>query len=146
MVALALPMVLALCSLAQDQSSSTSVAGNWQMSWQGRQGTQQGTLQLQQDGSKLTGTLEGPRGSAPITGNLDGNNVSFQAELKGRRGSITLAFTGTLDGDKMNGTFQPQGGHGGRGRRGQGEGGGQQSRTWSATRQSSGSGNGASSN
>jgi hypothetical protein len=44
---------------------------------------------------------------------------------------MTLAFTGTIDGEKMSGTFQPQGGGGGRG----GHGGGQGSHTWSGVRQ-----------
>ena len=47
---------------------------------------------------------------------------------------MTLAFTGTIDGDKMRGTFQPQGGGGGGGSRG-GRGGGQGSHTWSGFRQ-----------
>jgi hypothetical protein len=47
---------------------------------------------------------------------------------------MTLAFTGTIDGDNMSGTFQPQGGGGGGGGRG-GRGGGQGSHTWSGIRQ-----------
>ncbi len=129
--ALLLSLTLAWCvsALAAD---APAVAGNWQVSWQGRQGTQQGTLQFQQDGSKLTGTMEGERGSAPLSGTVNGNTVSFTVEMKGERRSMTLAFTGTVDGDKMSGTFQPQGGGGGgRGGRGGQEGG----HTWTATRQ-----------
>jgi len=49
---------------------------------------------------------------------------------------MTLALTGTIDGDKMSGTFQPQGGGGGReGRRG-----GQGNHSWNAVRQQGKSG------
>ncbi|MGA8154441.1 MAG: hypothetical protein WB952_26085 [Terriglobales bacterium] len=117
---------------AQDAPQSTgqpaNVAGSWQMTWQGRSGNMQATLQIQQDGSRLSGSFDGPRGSSSLTGSVQGNQVSFNVVVKARR-TFTLVYTGALDGDKMSGTVQPQG----RGARG-GEG-GQRSRTWTATRQ-----------
>ena len=130
---LLLPLALLLCLSAWAADDSANVAGNWQLSWQGHQGSQQGTLALQQNGSSLTGTMQGQRGSAPVSGTINGNNVSFNVEMKGEHRSMTLAFTGTINGDKMSGTFQPQGG--GRGGRG-GQSGEQGDHTWSATRQS----------
>jgi hypothetical protein len=122
--------------LAQDFQSNNSqpatLSGAWQISWQGRGGEQQATIQFQQDGSKLSGTLEDSGGSSQLTGSVAGNNVSFSVQVQGR--PMTLAFTGTIDGDKMSGTFQPQGGGGGGGGRG-GRGGAQQNHSWSAVRQ-----------
>jgi hypothetical protein len=127
--------------LAQDAtqggSQPASVAGKWTMSWQGREGARQGTLQLQQDGSKITGTLDGDRGSVPVTGTVDGNNLSFSTQSQGRH-NFTMVYTGTVDGDKISGSFQPQGGHSGMGGGGH-RGGGQQNHSWAATRQASGS-------
>lgn len=122
--------------LAQDSQSSESqpvnIGGAWQVSWQGRGGTQQGTMQIQQDGSKLSGTFEDASGSSSVTGSVSGKNISFNVQIQGR--PMTLAFTGTLNGDKMSGTFQPQGGSsGGGGRRGRG--GAQGSYTWTGVRQ-----------
>jgi hypothetical protein len=129
---------LSSCLLAQDAASQpTNVAGKWQMSWQGRDGARQGTLQLQQDGSKLTGTMDGERGSMPVTGTVDGSNISFSAQSQGRR-NFTMVYTGTVDGDKISGTFQPQGGQGGGGGR---HGGGSQNHSWTATRQAGNSSN-----
>lgn len=122
-------ILLSLPALAADDQS-TNVAGNWQISWQGRQGARQGTLQFQQNGTDLTGTFQGPRGSAPLSGSLQGNDITFSVKMEGRGRSVTLAFKGTVDGDKMNGTIQPQGGGG---KRRGGEGG--QGHTWTATRQ-----------
>ena len=50
-------------------ATDVKVAGTWDLSAAGRDGnamTQ--TLTLQQDGTKITGTLKGQRGDAPVTG------------------------------------------------------------------------------
>jgi hypothetical protein len=86
-------------------------------------------MQIQQDGSKLSGTFQDAGGSSSVTGSIAGKNVSFSVQIQER--PVALAFTGTIDGDKMSGTFQPQGGGGGRG----GRGGGQGNHTWSGVRQ-----------
>lgn len=130
-----LPMALLLCLPAWAADEPANVAGNWQLSWQGRQGSRQGTLAIQQNGTKLTGTMQGQRGSAPLTGTVKGNTVSLKVEIQGERRSFTLAFTGTVDGDKMTGTFQPQGGRGGRRGMGGGSENGQDNHTWTASRQ-----------
>jgi hypothetical protein len=125
--------------LAQDSESNNSqpanIGGAWQLSWQGRSGSQQATIQIQQDGAALSGTFQDSRGSTPLTGSVQGNNVSFSVQVQGRR-TMTLAFTGTINGDKMSGTLQPQGGGGGRG----GRGGEQGSHSWSGVRQQGKSG------
>jgi hypothetical protein len=97
------------CLVAQDTDNSganngdsAKAAGTWQMQWQGRRGQQNGTLQIQQDGSKLSGTFQMMGRSAPLSGNIDGNKVSFSASGERR----SLAFTGTLDGNKMSGTTE----------------------------------------
>jgi hypothetical protein len=126
-------LLVAPLLLAQDSESNNSrpanIGGAWQLSWQGRGGSQQATIQIQQDGSKLSGTFQDSGGSSQLTGSVVGNNVSFNVQVQGR--PMTLAFTGTIDGDKMSGTFQPQGGGGGRG----GRGGGQGNHSWTGVRQ-----------
>jgi hypothetical protein len=129
---LLLILVLASGLWAQDAGQNSdqpaNVAGTWQMSWQGRRGNEQGTLRIQQDGSKLSGSLDGPRGSSALTGTVQGNQVSFNVQMQGRR-TFTVRYTGSLDGDKMSGTMQGRGGNsdGGESQ--------QQNRTWTATRQ-----------
>ena len=132
---LATPLLLAQDS-ESNNSPSTNIGGAWQLSWQGRDGSQQATIDIQQDGSKLSGTFQGPRGSSALTGSVDGSHVSFSVQMQGRR-NITLAFTGTIDGEKMSGTLQTQGGGGG-GREGKGN--GQANHSWSAIRQQGKSG------
>jgi hypothetical protein len=87
-------------SNAQPGSSAANISGNWQLSFEGRNGDQrQVSMQLDQDGSKLSGTFEGERGSVPLHGTLQGNQVSITVKSR-RRGT---SFTGTVDGDKMSG-------------------------------------------
>ena len=128
---LAAPLLLAQSSNSNNFQPA-SIGGAWQISWQGWGGSQQATMQIEQDGTKLSGKFQDSGGSSPVTGNIAGNNVFFSVQVQGR--PMTLAFTGTIDGDKMSGTFQPQGGSGGGGGRA-GRGGGQGNHTWSAARQ-----------
>jgi hypothetical protein len=130
---LAAPLLLAQDS-ESNHSQPANVGGAWQISWQALAGSQQAAMQVQQDGSKLSGTFQDSGGSSPLTGSVAGNNVSFSVQIQGR--PMTLAFTGTIDGDKMSGTFQPQGGGGGRG----GRGGGQGNHSWSGVRTQGSSG------
>ena len=131
---LAVPLVAQYTESTNAQPAN--IGGSWQLSWQGRGGAQQATIQLQQDGSNLSGTLQDSGGgSSQLTGSIAGNNVSFSVQIQGRR-TITLAFTGTIDGDTMSGTVQPQGGGGGRGGRGRGQG----NHSWSGVRQQGNSG------
>ena len=133
--ALAFASLLTFSLFAFAADDAASLAGQWKLAMTApRRGTTEGTLNLQQDGTKLSGSYKGPRGEAPVTGNIDGNAVSFNLEFKAKR-TVTIAFTGNLDGDKMNGTFAPQrnggksGKHGGKGN--------QTTRTWTATRSNS---------
>jgi hypothetical protein len=81
------------------------VSGKWQVSWQGRVGTEQCTLQLQQDGIKLTGTLQDQRGLSPLSGTVDDKQISFEVQFQGPR-PFTTRFKGTVDSGKIEGTSQ----------------------------------------
>ena len=86
---------------AQDNSAVPNVAGNWQASSTAADGSpQQGSLQIKQNGSKLSGTFQGPRGSTSLQGSLKGNQISLTIVSPKRH----VSLTGTVDGDKMSGT------------------------------------------
>ena len=104
---LALFSLFAFALSADAADAATSLSGQWKLSMTAPRGTTEGTLNLQQDGSKLTGSYKGPRGESPVTGKIDGTSVSFNLEFKARR-TVTIAFTGNVEGDKINGTFAPQ--------------------------------------
>jgi len=108
-------------SLSSSAAKTLDVSGKWQVAWQGRLGTEQCTLQLQQDSSnKLKGTLQDLHGISSLSGTIDGKKVVFEVTIQGSH-PFTTRFTGTVDADKIEGTSQAIGvggvgaflGHGG---------------------------------
>lgn len=91
---------------AQDTGQGGSpvvVSGSWQLSFTDMQGTpRQAVLQINQSGSKLTGTFQGQRGSGAVSGSMQGNQISLT--VKG--GARQVSFSGTVDGNKMGGTTE----------------------------------------
>jgi hypothetical protein len=72
------------------------VSGKWQISWEGRLGAEQCTLDLHQDGAKLTGTLQDLHGVSPISGTVVDKEILFDAQFSGKR-PFTIRFKGTID-------------------------------------------------
>jgi type 1 fimbria pilin len=93
-------------------SKPVDVSGKWQVSWQGRLGTEQCTLQLQQDGTKLTGTFQDVHGLSSLAGSAEEKRISFDVQFQGPR-PFTTRFTGTtdptVDPGKIEGTSQAVG-------------------------------------
>lgn len=83
-----------------------SVAGAWGLTLESPHGAIQFTLQLKQEGSKLSGTAEHEGQLHPLTGSVQKNQIGFSFQP---RGDATLAFKGTVDGDKMSGAAEPSG-------------------------------------
>jgi hypothetical protein len=82
-------------------SGTSSLAGIWQMTWTNKEGNQkQGTMQLKQDGSKLSGSVQAQRGTFSLGGNLQGDQVSIEVKVPLHK----ISFTGKVDGTKMSGT------------------------------------------
>lgn len=99
------PTVSSPQNSAQDGIEASNLSGIWQVSFNGKRGGRQATMQLKEDGTKLSGSFQGERGSAPLKGTLNGNQVSFTVKMPRR----TLSFSGSVEGDKMSGTTE-QGG------------------------------------
>ena len=60
------------------------------------------TLNLQSDGSKLTGKIVSRRGSVEITnGVVNGNSISFMIVRVGNGDELKIEFQGTVEGDTM---------------------------------------------
>lgn len=101
----AVAAVLALVAVGMAQEKPANVAGKWEMSWEGRQGTQTSTLTLEQDGANLKGTMTGRRGDTPLTGTVKGKSVTLVVKRQTPQGEITVEYKGTVDGDSMKGTL-----------------------------------------
>lgn len=104
------------------------VGGTWSVSYETANGTFTQTLTLKQDGATLSGMFGGENKTADVKGTVSGSAVNFSATSKGQRGSITMNYSGTADGDTIKGTISGSGGGGGRGGRGGAGGGGRSGR------------------
>jgi len=85
--------------LESPSSSTTSVAGTWEMSVQKRSGTQTWTLKLEQDGELLKGIINSEGGDLPVTGTIKGQTINLSA----KRFGVTVEFPAVLNGDTMTG-------------------------------------------
>ncbi len=97
---------------AAAQEKPASVAGKWEMSFEGPQGPMTRPFTLEQDGEKLKGSMEGRQG-ATITfeGTVKGKKIEFTIERQGRDGqTIKTKYSGAVEGDSIKGTIEsPQG-------------------------------------
>ncbi len=120
---------------------NANVAGKWLLTISTPRGDSTITLNIEQDGSTLTGTSlrEGQENSSELTGTIDGNNITLNMRMGGggggrggggrggggRGGGGGRAWEGVVDGNTMSGEIS----FGGRG------GGGGMAITWTATKQ-----------
>jgi hypothetical protein len=108
-------MMLAGLVVAQEPAK---VAGKWEMSYtmapppgkEGEPRTITQTLNFEQDGENLKGTIVSQRGEAPFTGTIKGKDLKFTVTRETPRGTMTTEYTGKVDGDAIKGTFTGFGG------------------------------------
>jgi hypothetical protein len=97
--------LLAVPALAVAEDA-VNVTGNWEVSWQGRQGMRIINIAFQQDGEKLTGTYVASTGQeVPVTGTIEGAKITFSVTMPTQQGEFTINFKGTVEGDAMSGTL-----------------------------------------
>ena len=96
--------LLSLCvavvmALTTASAFAADLTGIWVGEMQGGGGGFQLKFDLKQDGTKLTGTVQGPQGDAiAITnGKVDGDKFSFDVSFNG----MTISHEGTVTGDEM---------------------------------------------
>lgn len=97
-------LLLASPTWAQE---TANVAGKWEMTNQTPRGTQTSTFTFEQEGSVLTGSVEGRMGSTPISSGLvEGNVVTFSlVRSRGNSQTMEFKYTGTVDGDTITGSM-----------------------------------------
>ncbi|MDH3206850.1 MAG: hypothetical protein OEO79_09565 [Gemmatimonadota bacterium] len=117
-------LLLATAAINAAPVSAQNLSGTWQITSEGRRGSVTQTVTLRQEGSTVTGTISftggGPRGGgggAPqaieiSNGTVEGAAFRFTMAVDfGGRGSFEQVFSGTYEGDFMEGTIE--GGRGG---------------------------------
>ena len=91
---------------------AADVTGKWSGELNGPDGAITLTASFQQDGTKLTGTMDGPGGAMQIkNGKVEGDKLSFSVDVNG----MTVAHEGTVKGDTITLQIRMDGGPGGDG-------------------------------
>lgn len=85
-------------------TAARTASGQWTLTMNGPQGTQDQTLDLAVDGAAVSGTLTTQFGALPIEGRLDGTALSWSASVSRNGQAFELTYSATLDGDRMTGT------------------------------------------
>lgn len=106
----AVAMVLTIMAIP---ASAADVSGNWKSKMETPRGTMERTLQLKQDGDKLTGAIVMKRGDQDIKqeikdGKVTGDSIEFKVDQRMGQGGDTVSVTYKLKvtGNKMEGTSQ----------------------------------------
>ncbi len=93
-------------SAAQGEANAS---GNWSINIRTEEGRDLSlTLNLQQQGERLSGSVQGEAGTAPIANASVGatGDIRFTAALTIDRQTVEANFTGTVTGNQMRGTVQ----------------------------------------
>ena len=99
-----LMLAFALMTLIATQvSRAADVSGTWIMTVQTSAGSGSPTFTLVQKGDAISGTYKGQLGEAPVTGAMSGNDMTleFSVDLQGQ--SLTIKYTGKVDGKSVSG-------------------------------------------
>ena len=90
-------LVLAGCA------STNPAVGAWDIEMQTPLGAMPAVLTISEDG---TGSMAGDLGVQELSGiQVDGNNINFSTSIDAQGQSISLTFSGSVEGDLMVGEF-----------------------------------------
>lgn len=99
--------LLALCAATAMTASAAfalaNVEGEWEITLETDADSMKPHLSLTQDDESVSGTYKDEFGSVPVTGTVNGNDISlrFRAEIPNE--NLIVTYTGTVDGSTMKG-------------------------------------------
>jgi hypothetical protein len=88
---------------AEPKTAQVDLTGTWGLEVVSQAGTGHPTVILKQEGEGLSGQYSGQLGEAPVTGTIKGNEFSFSFTVTMEGAAMTVIYSGTADGDAMQG-------------------------------------------
>ena len=83
------------------------VSGEWDMTISSPRGERTSVMTIEQDGDKITVTMEGFRGDEMVgEGTISGENIEWTVTMETPRGEFSITYKGTVSGDTMSGEAQ----------------------------------------
>jgi hypothetical protein len=84
-------------------SAQSNIAGSWELTINGPEGSLNATAALKQDGDNLTGTITSPQGTAELKGTYKAKKVELAFTITSPQGELPIKVNGDVDGDDMKG-------------------------------------------
>ncbi len=82
-----------------------SADGNWKITINTPMGAQVVDAEIKTSGDTFTGTTAGQMGSQDVSGKVDGNTLTWSADITNPM-PMKLEFSATVDGDAMTGNVK----------------------------------------
>lgn len=103
LLSLSIPLLFLVTALTGNQEAD--ISGEWQITIQSPRGPMTIDARFVQEGTKLTVTMTGPRGSKSSgEGTIQGETARWSISRSTSRGERTIVYTGTVKGATMSGT------------------------------------------
>lgn len=97
--------VLALLAVSLS-ALDVDVTGDWEMTLTTPRAERTQDIHFEQDGEKLTVTMQSPRGEVKAEGTVKGNEIEWTVTRSTPRGEFTMTYKGKIEGDTMSGEAQ----------------------------------------
>jgi len=98
----ALTLIMGLV-LAVAPSAQAGLAGNWDLTINGPQGSITATATMKQDGEKVSGTLTSPQGEVEMAGTMKGTTLTMAFTVQSPNGALDIKVNAEVAGDEMKG-------------------------------------------
>jgi hypothetical protein len=113
-VALAACIVYAAAAVAAQQTQTpkpVDITGKWLVELHLEMGTSTPTLELKQDGEKISGTYTGRYGAFPLAGTVKDRALAFSFKMNADGTEVSMSFTGEIaaDAQTMKGKAELEG-------------------------------------
>ena len=99
--AAASPTTPSTATTAKPAGVPGDASGEWDLTFRTPKGDVQATATINQDGGKLSGTLNSQLGVAPFTGTLHGTSLSVTSNVITPRGILPITITGAIAGNAI---------------------------------------------
>ncbi len=99
-------VVLPALALFAQQGETPDVSGTWEFQVETDLGSGSPTITFKQEGERLAGDYRGTFGELPVTGTVKGNAIGFSFVTNATGQEETVAYSGTVDGNSMQGELR----------------------------------------
>jgi hypothetical protein len=87
-------------------AQDVNVTGDWEITTQSPRGERTSDIHFEQEGEKLTVTMQLMREEVTAEGTVKGNKIEWSVTRETQRGEFTISYSGTVEGDTMSGEAQ----------------------------------------